>query len=133
MYRAEPKMLKILPIIPAGTSQKSYPLFLFYSHIITYYSQIILFAVIVPGIHIQITGYTLIIKTTQTILKPLSEYKSSLLSSSSSSGWSMTIFETNKSPLSLPSLKLLYILSSPFTMQSIFNTDYSCIMLVNIL
>ena len=35
-------MLKNLPIIPSSTSQKIYPLFLFYSHIITYYSHIII-------------------------------------------------------------------------------------------
>ena len=35
-------MLKIWPIIPSSTSQKIYPLFLFYSLIITYYSHIIL-------------------------------------------------------------------------------------------
>ena len=35
-------MLKILPIIPSSTSQKIYQLFLFYSHIIAYYSHIIL-------------------------------------------------------------------------------------------
>ena len=35
-------MLKILPIIPSNTSQKIYQLFLFYSHIITYYSYIML-------------------------------------------------------------------------------------------
>ena len=38
-------MLKILLIIPSSISQKIYPLFLFYSHIITYYSYIILFQV----------------------------------------------------------------------------------------
>ena len=35
-------MLKILLIIPASTSQKNYPLFLLYFHIITYYSHIML-------------------------------------------------------------------------------------------
>ena len=40
--KPEPNMLKILPIIPSSTSQKMYPLFLFYSHIITYYSHIML-------------------------------------------------------------------------------------------
>ena len=34
MIKPEPNMLKILPIIPSSTSQKFYPLFLFYSHII---------------------------------------------------------------------------------------------------
>ena len=38
-----PNMLKSLPIIPSSTSQKIYSLFLFYSHIITYYSYFILF------------------------------------------------------------------------------------------
>ena len=38
----EPNMLKTLPIIPSSTSQKIHPLFLFYVHIITYYSHIIL-------------------------------------------------------------------------------------------
>ena len=42
VVKPEPNMLKILPIIPSSTSQKFYPLFLFYSHIITYYSHIIL-------------------------------------------------------------------------------------------
>ena len=41
--KPEPNMLKTLPIIPSSTSQKIYPLFLFYSHIITYYSYFILF------------------------------------------------------------------------------------------
>ena len=40
--KPEPNMFKILPIIPSSTSQKFYPLFLFYSYIITYYSHIIL-------------------------------------------------------------------------------------------
>ena len=40
-------MLKTLPIIPSSTSQKIYPLFLFYSHIITYYSYFILFVLLV--------------------------------------------------------------------------------------
>ena len=35
-------MLKILPIIASSTSQKIYLLFLFYSHIIIYYSHIML-------------------------------------------------------------------------------------------
>ena len=39
-------MLKILPIIPSSTSQKIYPLFLFYSHVITCYSHIILYALL---------------------------------------------------------------------------------------
>ena len=36
--RAEPNMLKNLPIIPSRTSQNFDLLFLFYAHIITYYS-----------------------------------------------------------------------------------------------
>ena len=40
--KPEPVMLKILPIIPSSTSQKIYPLFLFYFHIIAHYSHIIL-------------------------------------------------------------------------------------------
>ena len=40
--KPEPNMLKVLAIIPSSTSQKTYPLFLFYSHVITYYSNIIL-------------------------------------------------------------------------------------------
>ena len=43
----EPNMLKILQITPSKTSQKIYPLFLFYSHIIVYYSLIILFALFI--------------------------------------------------------------------------------------
>ena len=35
-------MLKTLPIIPSSTFQKLYPLLLFYSHIITYYSYFII-------------------------------------------------------------------------------------------
>ena len=46
-------MLKILLIIPSSTFQKIYPLFLFYSHIITYYSHFVLFGFIVSGIDIQ--------------------------------------------------------------------------------
>ena len=38
--RAEPNMLKMLPNIPSRTSQIFDPLFLFYSHITTYYSYI---------------------------------------------------------------------------------------------
>ena len=41
--RAEPNMLKILPIIPSQTSQNFDLLFLFYSHIITYYSYLFLY------------------------------------------------------------------------------------------
>ena len=40
--KPEPNMLKILPIIPSSTSQKNYPLFLFYSHIITYIIPILI-------------------------------------------------------------------------------------------
>ena len=39
-------MLKIIPIIPSSTSQKIYPLFLFYSRIITNYSHFVLFALL---------------------------------------------------------------------------------------
>ena len=39
---AEPNMLKILPIIPSRISQNFDPLFLFYAHIITYYSYLFL-------------------------------------------------------------------------------------------
>ena len=39
--KPEPNMLKIVPIIPSRTSQKSYPVFFSCSQIITYYSQII--------------------------------------------------------------------------------------------
>ena len=49
--KPEPNMLKILPIIPFSISQKFYPLFLFYSHIITYYSHFVLLAFIVSGIN----------------------------------------------------------------------------------
>ena len=38
----EPNVLKSLLIIPSSTSQKSYPLFLLYSRIITHYTHIIL-------------------------------------------------------------------------------------------
>ena len=42
--KPEPNMLKVLPIIPYGTSQKYNPLLLFYSHIITYnYCHIVLY------------------------------------------------------------------------------------------
>ena len=41
--KPEPNMLKILPIIPSNTSQDVFLLFLFYSHIITYYSHVILY------------------------------------------------------------------------------------------
>ena len=44
--KPEPNMLKILPIIPSSTSQKIYSLFLFYSHIITYYSYFIHFVLL---------------------------------------------------------------------------------------
>ena len=46
MNKPEPNMLKILPNIPSSTSQKFYPLFLFYSHIITYYSHTILYVLL---------------------------------------------------------------------------------------
>ena len=36
--KPEPIMLLILPIIPSRNSHNFYPLFLFYSHAITYYS-----------------------------------------------------------------------------------------------
>ena len=39
-------MVKTLPIIPSSTSQKIYLIFLFYSHIITYYSYFILFVLL---------------------------------------------------------------------------------------
>ena len=39
--RLEPIVLKNLPIIPSRTSQKIYPLFLFYSQIISYYFAIL--------------------------------------------------------------------------------------------
>ena len=42
----ERNILKTLPIIPSSTSQKIYPLFLFYSHVITYYSYFILFVLL---------------------------------------------------------------------------------------
>ena len=44
--KPEPNMLKSLPVIVSSTSQKIYPLFLFYSHIITYYSYFILFVLL---------------------------------------------------------------------------------------
>ena len=44
--KPEPNLLKILPIIPSSTSQKIYPLFLFYSHIIVCYSYIIVYALL---------------------------------------------------------------------------------------
>ena len=40
--KPEPIMLLVLPIIPSRNSQNFYPLFLFYSHAITYYSCYIL-------------------------------------------------------------------------------------------
>ena len=40
--KLEPNMLKFLLIIPSITSNKIYPLFLFYSHIKAYYSLIVL-------------------------------------------------------------------------------------------
>ena len=40
--KPETNMLKILPNIPSSTSQKIYALFLFYAHMITDYSHIIL-------------------------------------------------------------------------------------------
>ena len=49
--KPEPNMLKILPIIPSSTSQKIYPLFLFYSHIITYYSYFIRFVLLFCVLH----------------------------------------------------------------------------------
>ena len=55
MYtKPEPNMLKILSIIPSSASQKNYPLFVFYSRIITFYSHIILLHN-VSGIRIDIT------------------------------------------------------------------------------
>ena len=39
-------MLKTLLIIPSSIFQKIYPLFLFYSHIIAYYSYFILFVLL---------------------------------------------------------------------------------------
>ena len=44
--KSEPNMFKILPIIPSRTSQKIYPLFFLYSHIIVYYSHFILNALL---------------------------------------------------------------------------------------
>ena len=44
VIKPEPNILKTLPIIPSSTSQEIYPLFLLYSHTITYYSYFILFA-----------------------------------------------------------------------------------------
>ena len=43
--KPEPIMLLILPIIPSRNSHNFYPLFLFYSHDITYYSCYILVSV----------------------------------------------------------------------------------------
>ena len=42
VFKPEPIMLLVLPIIPSRNSQNFYPLFLFYSHAITYYSCYIL-------------------------------------------------------------------------------------------
>ena len=42
MAKPEPIMLSVLPIIPSRISHHFYPLFLFYSHVITYYSCYIL-------------------------------------------------------------------------------------------
>ena len=42
MCKPVPIMLLILPIIPSRISYNFYPLFLFYSHVITYYSCYIL-------------------------------------------------------------------------------------------
>ena len=39
IHKGAPIMLEILPIVPSSTSQKIYPLFLFYAFIITYYSH----------------------------------------------------------------------------------------------
>ena len=41
LLKPEPIMLLVLPIILSGISHDFYPLFLFYSHAITYYSCII--------------------------------------------------------------------------------------------
>ena len=40
---ADPNILKFLPIIPFGTSQIFDPIYLFYCHIITYYSSLFLY------------------------------------------------------------------------------------------
>ena len=42
LYKPEPIMLSVLPIIPSRISHNFYILFLFYSHAITYYSCYIL-------------------------------------------------------------------------------------------
>ena len=47
--RLVPIMLEMLPIVPSSTSQKIYPLFLFYAFIITYYSHKILLAILHAG------------------------------------------------------------------------------------
>ena len=47
-FKPEPIMLLILPIILSGISQNFFPLFLFHSHVITYYSCIIPQISIVP-------------------------------------------------------------------------------------
>ena len=47
---SQPNMLKTLPIIPSSTFQKVYSLFSFYSHIITYYSDIILLALFLKAL-----------------------------------------------------------------------------------
>ena len=53
-YKPQPNLLKTLMMIPSSTSQKIYPLLLFYSHIITYYFHIILYAFVL-GIDISKT------------------------------------------------------------------------------
>ena len=44
-------MLKILPIIPSRTSQKFDPLFLFYSHIITYSYFLPILVIFIVSVH----------------------------------------------------------------------------------
>lgn len=51
--KPEPDMLKVLPIIPSSTSHIIYPLFFFYSYIITYHYHFVLIDLYVSGINIQ--------------------------------------------------------------------------------
>ena len=58
--RAEPNMLKILPIIPARTFQNFDPLFLFYSHIITYVLFLLILVNFIVSVIMMSTIHTMI-------------------------------------------------------------------------
>ena len=64
-------MLKILPIIPSRTSQNFDPLFLFYSHIITYVLFLLILVIFIASV---ITMSTIHSVTTEQDILPVQSF-----------------------------------------------------------